>query len=122
MARFLFTPSGFHLPRTQSTRILHDVQKAESPSRAAPAPSERRPKGGLPHLFRKFVWMTLLCSALPLLLVGWGINIYYTDFGRERMLADFETEVEYHRKLIEGFLSEHSSKLQLVAGPIRWIS
>ena len=32
------------------------------------------------------------------------------------MLADFETEVEYHRKIIEGFLNEHSSKLQLVAG------
>ncbi len=68
------------------------------------------------HLFRKFVWLTLLCSAVPLLLVGWGINVYYTDFARERMLGDFETEVEYHRKIIEGFLNEHCSKLQLIAG------
>ena len=31
------------------------------------------------------------------------------------MLNFFETQVEYHRKIIEMFLNEHSSKLQLVA-------
>ncbi len=88
-----------------------------APRASVPAPDlNGARRAAYRHLFRKFVLLTLLCSAVPLFLVGWGINIYYTDFGRERMLADFETEVEYHRKLIEGFLNEHSSKLQLVAG------
>ena len=67
------------------------------------------------RLFRKFVWLTILCSLVPLLLVGWGINLHYTRFARERMLNFFETQVEYHRKIIEMFLNEHSSKLQLIA-------
>jgi two-component system NtrC family sensor kinase len=67
------------------------------------------------RLFRKFVWLTILCSLAPLLLVGWGINLHYTQFARERMLNFFETQVEYHRKIIEMFLNEHSSKLQLIA-------
>ena len=84
---------------------------------AAPAPDRNGARSEVyRNLFRKFVLLTLLCSAVPLFLVGWGINIYYTTFARERMLADFETEVGYHRKIIEGFLNEHVSKLQLVAG------
>jgi two-component system NtrC family sensor kinase len=67
------------------------------------------------RLFRRFVWLTLLCSVAPLLLVGWGINIHYTRFARERMLNFFQTQVEDHRKIIEMFLNEHSSKLQLIA-------
>ena len=67
------------------------------------------------RLFRRFVWLTILCSLVPLLLVGWGINLHYTRFARERMLNFFETQVEYHRKIIEMFLNEHSSKLQLIA-------
>ena len=51
----------------------------------------------------KFVWLTILCSLVPLLLVGWGINLHYTRFARERMLNFFETQVEYHRKIIEMF-------------------
>ncbi|MFO7708744.1 MAG: two-component sensor histidine kinase, partial [Desulfobacterales bacterium] len=49
------------------------------------------------RLFRKFVWLTLLCSVAPLLLVGWGINLHYTRFARQRMLNYFETQVDYHR-------------------------
>jgi two-component system NtrC family sensor kinase len=67
------------------------------------------------RLFRKFVWLTLLCSVVPLLLVGWGINLHYTRFARQRMLNYFETQVDYHRKIIEMFLNEHSTKLQLIA-------
>ena len=72
-------------------------------------------KANYARLFRKFVWLTILCSLAPLLLVGWGINLHYTRFARERMLNFFETQVEYHRKIIEMFLNEHSSKLQLIA-------
>jgi two-component system NtrC family sensor kinase len=67
------------------------------------------------RLFRRFIWLTLLCSVVPLLLVGWGINQHYTDFARERMLNSLQTQVDYHRKLIERFLNEHTSKLQLIA-------
>ena len=67
------------------------------------------------RLFRKFVFLTVLCSLTPLLLVGWGINIYYTRFAKERMLNNLQTQVAHHRKIIEQFLAEHSSKLQLIA-------
>ncbi len=67
------------------------------------------------RLFRRFVWLTILCSLVPLLAVGWGINLHYTRFARQRMLNYFETQVEYHRKIIEMFLNDHSEKLQLVA-------
>ncbi|HSO61951.1 MAG TPA: ATP-binding protein [Desulfobacterales bacterium] len=82
---------------------------AEPPDMAA------QRKATYARLFRKFVWLTILCSLAPLLLVGWGINLHYTRFARERMLNFFETQVEDHRKIIEMFLNEHSSKLQLIA-------
>jgi two-component system NtrC family sensor kinase len=67
------------------------------------------------RLFRKFLWLTILCSLVPLLLVGWGINLHYTQFARERVLDFFETQVEYHRKIIEMYLDQRSAELQLIA-------
>jgi two-component system, NtrC family, sensor kinase len=67
------------------------------------------------NLFRRFVFLTLISSLLPLLLVGWGINTHYTRFARNRMTENFNKEVDHHRKMIELFLKEHSSKLQLIA-------
>ncbi|MEJ2165711.1 MAG: ATP-binding protein [Desulfobacterales bacterium] len=67
------------------------------------------------RLFRKFVFLTVLSSLTPLLLVGWGINVYYTRFAKERMLNDLQTQVAHHRKIIELFLAEHRSKLHLIA-------
>jgi two-component system NtrC family sensor kinase len=67
------------------------------------------------RLFRKFVLLTVLCSLVPLLAVGWGINIYYTRFSKDRMLNDLRTEVEHHKRIIELFLAEYSSKLRLIA-------
>ena len=67
------------------------------------------------QLFRKFVLLTVLCSLVPLLLVGWGISAYFTRFAKDRMLNNLRTEVEHHKKIIELFLAEHSSKLQLIA-------
>ena len=67
------------------------------------------------RLFRKFVLLTLLSSLTPLLLVGWGINVYYTRFAKDRMLNDLQTQVANHRKIIELFLAEHRSKLHLIA-------
>jgi two-component system NtrC family sensor kinase len=67
------------------------------------------------RLFWRFVWLTVLCSLVPLLLVGWGINLQYSKFARERLLDFLQTQVEDHRKDIERFLNEHTSKLQLIA-------
>ncbi len=66
-------------------------------------------------LFRKFILLTLICSLLPLLIVGWGINIHYTNFAKSRMVNAFQLMVDYHRKIIEQFLSERTSKLRLIA-------
>ncbi|MCU0563665.1 MAG: ATP-binding protein [Desulfobacterales bacterium] len=82
-------------------------------SRAPEAAAERR--AAYSRLFWRFIWLTVLCSIVPLLLVGWGINLHYSAFARERMLNFFQSQVEDHRQLIERFLSEHTSKLQLIA-------
>jgi two-component system, NtrC family, sensor kinase len=66
-------------------------------------------------IFRRFVLLTLASSLGPLLLVGWGINIHYTRFAKDRMTEKFNKEVDHHRKMIELFLKEVSSKLQLIA-------
>lgn len=74
-----------------------------------------RQKKYYPRLFRKFVLLTVLCSLVPLLLVGWGISVYYTGFAKDRMMNSLRTEVEHHKRIIELFLAEHSSKLHLIA-------
>jgi len=66
-------------------------------------------------LYRKFIGITLVCSLVPLLVVGWVINIHYTRFAKTKMTEDFKTEVEYHKRIIELFLRERSARLQLIA-------
>jgi two-component system NtrC family sensor kinase len=66
-------------------------------------------------LYRKFIGVTLVCSLVPLLLVGWAINIHYTRFAKARMTESFQTEMEYHKRIIELFLRERSARLQLIA-------
>jgi len=67
-------------------------------------------------LFCRFVLLTVVCSLAPLLFVGWAISIHYKRFAHERLITAFSAEVDHHRKVIEQFLKEHSSKLQLIAG------
>jgi len=67
------------------------------------------------RLYRKFILITLVCSLAPLLLVGWGISIHYTRFAKDRMTNTIETQVDYHRKIIELFLKERSSSLHLIS-------
>lgn len=76
---------------------------------------EARRKKYYSRLYRKFIWITLLCSLVPLLLVGWAINIHYTRFAKSKMTKSFQTQVEYHRKIIDLFLREASAELQLIA-------
>lgn len=67
------------------------------------------------RLFRNFTALTIVCSLIPLLLVGWGINIHYTKFAKSRMINSIQNRVEHHGKIIKLFLEEHSSKLKLIA-------
>ena len=66
-------------------------------------------------LYCKFIVLTLVCSLVPLLLVGWAINIHYTRFAVSRMTDSFQTQVDYHRRIIESFLQERCSRLRLIA-------
>jgi len=73
------------------------------------------PKAGhYTRLFRKFIGLTLIGSLVPLLVVGWGINLHYTKFAKDRMIESFRSHVDYHRRLIELFLDQNRSKLQLI--------
>jgi two-component system NtrC family sensor kinase len=89
------------------------VNSSPNPIQTSDSAAERKAKYA--RLFRKFVLLTMLCSLVPLLLVGWGINLHYTRFAKDRMLNFFQTQVEYHRKIIDVFFKDHTSKLQLLA-------
>ncbi len=52
---------------------------------------------------------------VPLLLVGWAMNLHYTRFARDRAVQALETRIEDHRKIIELFLRKRTSQLQLIA-------
>jgi two-component system NtrC family sensor kinase len=92
---------------------------AQAASTLNTATSDAEPNGHrkayYARLFRRFILLTILCSLVPLLAVGWGINLHYTRFAKERMVNSFRTQVDYHRKIIEMFLEEHRSKLHLIA-------
>jgi len=63
--------------------------------------------------FRKFVFFTAVSSIIPLLILGWIFNYYYTDFVKARTKASFVTQLEQHCKLVELFLQEQVAKLEL---------
>ena len=67
------------------------------------------------RFFRRFALLIIIFFLVPLILVGWGINAYYTRFATARMTNSFHAQVDNHRKIIELFLRERSSKLHLIA-------
>ena len=67
------------------------------------------------RFFRRFALLIIVFFLVPLILVGWGINAYYTRLATARMTNSFHAQVDNHRKIIELFLREHSSKLHLIA-------
>jgi two-component system, NtrC family, sensor kinase len=67
------------------------------------------------ELYVRFILLTLICSVGPILLVGWGIYKYYSEFSTSRMEEYFQRKVEYNRKIIELFLKERTADLTLVA-------
>jgi two-component system NtrC family sensor kinase len=72
-------------------------------------------KNSYRYLFRRFTLLTVVCSIVPLLLVGWGLNIHYTYFAETRIVNAFKEQVANHGRFIEQFLREQSTKLRLVA-------
>ncbi len=68
-----------------------------------------------PKLFRRFILVSVTCSVLPLLLVGWISYLYYSRFSMSRMADYFQRTVEYNRKIAESFLRERTSELKLMA-------
>jgi len=72
-------------------------------------------KNSYSQLFRRFTVLTVVCSIVPLLLVGWGLNMHYTYFAKTRIINSFRDRVANHRRFLEQFLQEQSSKLRLVA-------
>jgi two-component system NtrC family sensor kinase len=63
--------------------------------------------------FRKFVFLTTVSSIIPLLILGWIFNYYYTEFVKARTKASFVTQLEQHCKLVDLFLQEQVAKLEL---------
>ncbi len=68
-----------------------------------------------PKLFRRFILVSVTCSVLPLLLVGWISYLYYSRFSMSRMADYIQRTVEYNRKIAESFLQERTSDLKLMA-------
>ena len=72
-------------------------------------------KENYPRLFRRFVTLTVVCSLLPLLLVGWGIEIHYMRFSETRVVGSLKTQLEHHRKIIALFINQRSYSLKVIA-------
>ncbi len=90
-------------------------QPPTAPKSNAPPDLAAERRKSYQRLFWRFVRLTVLCSLVPLLAVGWAINLHYTRFARERMLHFFRSQVEDHRRVIERFLGEQTAKLRLIA-------
>ncbi|EFK11367.1 ATPase/histidine kinase/DNA gyrase B/HSP90 domain protein [delta proteobacterium NaphS2] len=82
---------------------------------SAPHEPGERNHGYYARLNRKFIFLTLICSVVPLLIMGWGINIHYAKFAKSRMMDSFQDRIENHRTIIELFLKQRLSLLQLIA-------
>lgn len=85
------------------------------PEAAPAAVSDMDPPYRYNRLFKRFVLLTLVCSVVPLLLVGWRISHQYQRSAETRVMAAFRNEMQHHRKVIDLFLKDHRSKLELMA-------
>ena len=68
-----------------------------------------------PKLMRRLVLVAVICSVLPLLLVGWICYLYYYQFSMSRMVGYFQRTVEYNRKIVDSYFEQRSSDIQLLA-------
>lgn len=72
-------------------------------------------KGRYSRLYRNFIFLILVSSLIPHLLVGWGIYLYFSNFSHTRLKETFQNQVEDHRKIVALFLKERTDDLRLVA-------
>ena len=93
--------------------MLHSL--SHMPEAANAVVSDMDPPYRYKRLFKRFVLLTLVCSVVPLLLVGWIISNRYQRSAETRVMAAFRNEMQHHRKVIELFLKDHRSKLELMA-------
>jgi two-component system NtrC family sensor kinase len=68
-----------------------------------------------PKLMRRLVLVAVICSVLPLLLIGWACYLYYSQFYVSRMVGYFQRTVEYNRKIVDSFLGQRASDIQILA-------
>ena len=78
--------------------------------------SEQDRSASYKRLFRRFVLYTVICSVLPLLVVGWGLHWHYARISNRKMVESFRNQIENHQKTIQLFLDERKSELELIAG------
>jgi two-component system, NtrC family, sensor kinase len=76
---------------------------------------EREKEVHYSRLYRKFIILTLVGSLIPLLLVGWGIYLYYSQFSQARMKDSFRSQVDFQRKILELFIRERTNDLHNIA-------
>ncbi|MCE5336292.1 MAG: two-component sensor histidine kinase [Desulfobacteraceae bacterium] len=65
--------------------------------------------------YSRLIVLTLVFSVIPLIVVGWSIYVYYSRFSSDRLTEYFRDQAQYHRRLIELFLRERTSDLELMA-------
>lgn len=73
------------------------------------------PSRSYPKLMRRLVLGAVTFSVLPLLVIGWVIYLYYFQFSMSRMVGYFQRTVEYKRTIVDSFLGQRSSDIQLMA-------
>jgi len=107
--------TGGLIPNNHKDSTVAEMENSRETQEWDAGKDEAQRKAYYSRLHRRFILWTLVCSVVPLLLVGWGINMHYTRFAKSRMTNTFRDQVENHRKIIELFLSQRISQLQLTA-------
>lgn len=69
-------------------------------------------------LLRGFIVGAVACSVLPLFLLGWVSFLNYSEFSTSRMAEYFKNAVVDNRKIVELFLDDRISDVNLVASTI----
>ena len=91
----------------------HERKKMATAKNSTRAPGIPEREAYYGRQFRRFVFFTTLSSIVPLLILGWILNYYYKDFATARAKTSFVTQLEQHAKLVDLFLQEQVSKLEL---------
>ena len=89
-------------PRTERNEGSHET-------------SEEARRKGYSKLYVRFILLTLVCAVIPLLVAGWAVYHNYSEFSHKRMADYFQRRAELNRRIVELFLKERTSDLELVS-------